>query len=252
VECVEGEIPEGREAVNGLTILDVEQRSDEWVKARLGRLTSCRAADMLAVTQPKPTKSGKPSKAQPVELAPRRNLRVQLAIERITGRSQERGFFTAAVRHGIETEGAAVAAYEVLTGRVLYPTGFVFRNDLPWVGASLDGHVGGDEFVGTVEIKCPLSATHWEYLRTNKVPAEYLKQIMHALWVTGAEWCDFLSYDDAFPEPLRAKLVRVTRSDVDIPQYEKKATAFLEEVANEVDAVNTLANLGSQLKEAVA
>lgn len=237
--------------MTNLTILDVDQRSDEWRQARLGRLTSSRASDMLAMALPPPTKTGKPSKAKPKELAGRRNLRVQLALERVTNRNQERSFQSGPMAHGIETEGAAVAAYEVLTGRVLYRTGFVSRTDL-MVGASLDGHVGGDDFVGLVEIKCPLSATHWEYLRTNKVPKTYLDQITHALWITGAQWADFLSYDEGFPEPLRAKLVRVNRADVDIEEYARKATAFLQEVEDEANAINTLANLGSQLKAAVA
>lgn len=235
MECAEGEVAESGQAVS-LVILDVDQRSDEWRLARLGRLTSSRAADMLIAKG---------------EAKGRRHYLMQLALERVTGRSQERSFQTAAMKHGVDTEGAAVAAYEVLTGRVLYRTGFVYRTDL-MVGASLDGHVGGEDITGIVEIKCPMSATHWDYLRTNKVPTDYLKQITHALFVTGAEWCDFMSYDDAFPERLQAKLVRVTRADVDIPEYKKKALAFLDEVKHEAETINTLANLGAQLKAAVA
>jgi hypothetical protein len=31
------------------------------------------------------------------------------------------------------------------------------------------------------------------------VPSDYLGQITHNLWITGAQWCDFVSFDDRFP-----------------------------------------------------
>jgi len=58
--------------------------------------------------------------------------------------------------------------------------------------------------------------------------------------VTGAEWCDFLSFDDRFPADLQTFLVRVKREDVDIAGYEKKALAFLEEIDAEVNAIKTM------------
>jgi len=203
-------------------IVDVPQRSPEWFAARLGRLTSSRADDMLATL-----KSGKG------EAAGRRNLRVQLVLERLTNRSQERtSFQSEAMQNGIEREADAYAAYEALTGRMLQSTGFLSADQL-MVGCSLDGHVG--DFEGLIEIKCPLAATHLEYLKTGIVPGEYLKQIMHALWITGAQWCDWMSFEPDFPEPLRAKIVRVPRSAVDIDSYEAAALTFLAEVRRELD-----------------
>jgi hypothetical protein len=58
------------------TVVMAEQRSPEWFAARLGRLTGSRAADMLATI-----KSG--------EAAARRDLRVQLVVERLTSTLQE-------------------------------------------------------------------------------------------------------------------------------------------------------------------
>lgn len=206
------------------TIIDAEQRSPEWFAARAGLLTGSRAADMLATI-----KSG--------EAAARRDYRLQLVCERLTGQPQEDGFINAAMQRGIDLEPKAFAAYEALTGSVAVRTGFL-RHVTHLAGCSLDGHV--DNFAGIVEIKCPKSATHLKYWRgPGTAPDEYLPQITHNLWITGAQWCDFLSFDDRFPADLQTFLVRVTREDVDIESYEKKALAFLAEVDAEVNAIKT-------------
>lgn len=213
------------------TICDAPQRSPEWVAARLGRLTGSRAADMLATIQ-----KG--------EAAGRRNLRVQLVLERITNRSQDKAFVSAAMQEGIDREAAAYAYYEASTGQLLTRTGFLSHRTI-LAGCSLDGHVGN--FEGIIEIKCPLAATHLEYVKTGVIPGEYQKQITHGLWISGAAWCDWLSFHPDFPEPLQGKLVRVLAKDLDLAAYEAQAVKFLAEVAAEVATVEALVQ-----REAVA
>lgn len=198
------------------------QRSPEWFQARLGRLTGSRAVDMLATI-----KTG--------EAAARRDYRTQLVCERLTGQSQEDGYTNPVMERGVQLEPVALKAYEILTGNVAQPSGFLALPDV-MAGCSLDGQV--DNFVGIVELKCPKSATHLKYWRGHGVvPSEHLAQITHNLWITGAAWCDFLSFDDRFPEDLQSFLVRVTREAVDVAGYELKALAFLAEVDAELDAL---------------
>jgi putative phage-type endonuclease len=219
---------EGGEVESGgrvsFTVIAAEQRSPLWFIARAGLLTGSRAADMLATI-----KSG--------EAAARRDYRMQLVCERLTGQPQEDGFVNAAMQRGIDLEPRAFAAYEALTGAMAVRTGFLLSST-HMAGCSLDGHV--ENFTGIVEIKCPKSSTHLKYWRgPGKAPDDYIPQITHNLWITGAEWCDFLSFDDRFPEELQTFLVRVKRSDVDIDGYEKKALAFLAEVEAETLAIKT-------------
>ena len=222
-----------------VTVHAVEQRSPGWVALRLGRLTGSRAADMLA--------QGRSKSAESVS---QRNLRVQLMLERVTKRSHERGFVSAAMQDGIDREADATALYEALTGTLLQPVGFV-SHDQAMVGVSPDGVV--NEFEGIVEVKAPIAATHWEYLRTGVVPPDYLKQITHGLWVTGARWCDWMSYHPDFPETLQTKLVRVRRDEDAIKDYHIKAVAFLAEVDRDVEALRTMADLrGTVAASAVA
>jgi len=207
-------------------VINAEQRSPEWFAARAGRLTGSRAADMLATI-----KSG--------EAAARRDYRMQLVTERLTGQPQDdSGFISAAMQRGVDLEPKARLAYESLTGNVSGQTGFLAHTE-HMAGCSLDAHV--DNFVGIVELKVPKSSTHLKYWRGNgEVPSEHLPQVTHNLWVTGAEWCDFLSFDDRFPGNLQTFLVRVKRSELDLDTYEKKALAFLAEVEAEVNAIKTM------------
>lgn len=214
--------------------LDCDQRSPEWVAARLGRLTGSRAADMLATIQ-----KG--------EAAARRNLRTQLVLERLTGRSQESNYQSPAMLQGIEREWDAGLTYEALTGRVIRRSGFLAHQDL-MAGCSLDGHIGDFDII--VEAKCPIPATHLEYIETGKVPRDYQGQITHNLWITGARACDWFSYNPDFPEPLQMRLVRVERDEAAIADYEQKVIAFLNEVDQKLASLRTLIDLKSTLQTA--
>lgn len=213
-----------------MIVHEIDQRSDEWRQLRLGRLTSSCAADMLATRKDKS------------EAAGRRNLRVRLALERVTGRSCESGYESAAMLQGKEREADARGLYEAITGCFLRSVGFVAHDSL-LAGCSPDGVVG--EYEGLVEAKCPLAATHWDYLRTGTVPDEYVKQVQHQLWITGANWCDWISFHPDFPEPLRMKLVRIDRDQAAMKAYELLVRQFLAEVDRDVAEIERLAGVAA-------
>ncbi len=211
----------------GFTVIDVPQRSPEWFAARLGRLTGSVAGKMLATV-----KTG--------EAAGRRDLRVRLAVERLTNQPEDdgNGFTSDAMQWGIDQEDHAFAAYEALTGNLARKTGFC-RSDERMTGASLDGHLGNFDVL--VSLKCPKSSTHYGYLKgDHDIPASYVPQMLHELWVTGAREYHFLSYDPRFDGKLQTFLVTVLRSEVMIEEYAAKATSFLAEVDAEVKALQAL------------
>ena len=205
------------------SVVDVAQRSPEWFQARCGLVTGTAASDMLAKT----LKSGG-------EPACRRDLRVRLALERVTNVPDDgNGFVSADMRRGTELEPEAFAAYEASTGHLVQQVGFLRHNDLP-IGCSPDGIVG--DFDGGVELKVPKSATHLRYLQSgNKAPAEHVAQLTHFLYLTGLSWVDFTSYDPRFPESARLYIVRLKAEDVDLKGYGEALTAFLAEVQKEQD-----------------
>jgi len=206
-------------------VLTTDQRSPEWFAARLGRLTGSRASDAFATV----------AKG---EAAARRNLRTQLVLERLMNVVQEDNFQSYDMRRGTELEPIAFAAYEALTGTIVHRAGFLAHPEL-MAGCSVDGEIG--HFTGLIEIKCPKAATHLGYLRSQRVPEDYLTQVRHCLWVTGAIWCDFISFHPAFPESLRLLITRVAMSAAERAGYELNVRQFLREVDAEFAEVSRMA-----------
>jgi len=202
-------------------IHEVEQRSDAWHALRAGLVTGSAAPALLATR-----------KRGTGELAVRRDLRHRLVCERLTGLSLDRSVpRTDAVLHGLDVEPDAVAAYEAATGQVVQFAGFLSHLTLK-AGCSPDGYVG--DFEGIVEAKCPGCTTHLTYLHGNGIPDEYYAQLVHALWLTGAQWADFVSFDPRFPEPLQLFVTRLERAWVDLAGYELAVRLFLHEVDADV------------------
>lgn len=202
---------------------------------RAGKVTGSRAKDMLAKI-----KSG--------EAAARRDLRMTLLAERLSGQPQEDTYVNAAMQWGIDHEAEAIAAYEALTGSLVQLVGFCEHDSLP-AGTSPDGFVDED---GILSVKCPKTATHVGYLRAGVEPAEHAAQNTHELWLTQRSWIDFVSYDPRMPEGLRLFKVRVTRTPAELAAYEKDLLQFLSELDTEVHAVKTMASLTDVMKEAMA
>jgi YqaJ-like viral recombinase domain len=183
------------------------------------------------------------------EAAARRNLRIQLVLERITHRSQENDYQSRAMEIGIEREADARAEYSALTGNIVEQSGFLAHPEL-LAGCSLDGHVGNFDLL--VELKCPQPGTHYGYLRSGIIPTAYQWQIVHSLWLTGARACDWLSFCPDFPEPLRTRLVTVKREHCQLEAYEQKVRSFLSEVDRELETLNTLASLPATFAAALS
>ena len=200
------------------------QRSEDWYAARLGKATASRFKDAIAAL-----KSGAPAQAQ-------RDYLTELVVERLTQQPIQR-FQNAAMTWGTEREPAARAAYERIAGRIVEETGFVAHDTL-MAGCSPDGLVDWD---GLIEIKCPWgTANHIETL-LNGMPAEHIPQVQGQMWITGREWCDFVSYDPRMPVELQLHVQRIQRDEAFIADLERRVTSFLAEVGNQVEALRRLA-----------
>lgn len=196
--------------------MEVEQRSEEWFEARLGKATASRFKDILA-------KIGKG------EAAARRNYRAQLVIERITGKTPDR-FQSMAMMWGQETEDLAAVMYSLRTGRATEAVGFLEHATLA-AGASPDRLVGKD---GSIEIKCLNSANHIEVLKTQNILPEYVAQVQGQMWIACRPWCDFVSFDPDMPENAQIFIQRIYRDEEYIKNLETEVVAFLEEVNADV------------------
>lgn len=201
----------------------MEQRTDEWFQARLGKVTASKIADVMAKTR---TGIG----------AARGNYAAQLMTERLTGCVTET-FTNAAMQWGTETEPRARAAYEFLTGLSVVETGFVDHPTITMSGASPDGLVGE---TGLVEIKCPNSATHFATLEGAGIDRKYLLQMQWQMACTGRQWCDFASYDPRVPMKMQLHTERVERDNELIAEIEAEVTGFLSEIDERVANLRAL------------
>ena len=197
-----------------------EQGSPEWFAARLGKVTASRVADVLP-------------KIKEGESASRKNYKADLVAERLT-KQKTLGFSSTAMQWGVETEHQARAAYEVTTGDFVEQIAFVDHPAIVNFGCSPDGLVGDD---GLIEIKCPNTATHLEYLEADAPPKKYFIQMQSQMAVTGRKWCDFVSFDPRLPDGLELLIVRVNRDDKYIKIMEDEVSKFLQEVDNKVESL---------------
>lgn len=191
----------------------MEQRSPEWFAARLGKATASRMADICARTR-----NGWG--------AGRANYKAELVCERLTGEATQ-GYTNAAMQHGIDTEPQARAAYAFLHDAPVEEVGFIDHPRIPMSGASPDGLVSDG---GMVELKCPNTATHIDFLLNETIPDKYLKQMLWQMACAERQWCDFASFDPRLPEEMQLWVKRIERDDEQIAELEEIVAEFLAEV----------------------
>lgn len=200
----------------------IEQGSLEWRLLRAGNVTASRVADIIAKT-----KSGYSTS--------RENYLDELVVERFGIISE--GFTNTAMQWGTECEPLARATYEIENDVFVDVIDYVPHPTIKRAGASPDGLVGDD---GLLEIKCPNSTTHFNYLRAGVVVEKYKPQMAWQMACTGAKWCDFVSYDNRVQEDLQYFEIRYERDDAYIAMLEQEVIKFLEEVDARCNQLNNI------------
>lgn len=185
---------------------NIEQNTDEWYQMRLGRFTASTFKDLF---MGKTTKGYEKGIYKPV-------------FERLTGESPE-SFSSEYMERGHEMEPFAVDNYEMETFNGTSNGGFFTLGD--WIGASPDRLVGDK---GILEIKSPAFNTHINYLLSGKLPKIYEYQVQGQLYVTGREWCDFMS----FHPKMKNLIIRVNRDEKIIKDIESKLIESIEKAIN--------------------
>ena len=203
---------------------DMEQRTDDWFAARLGKVTASSLYKVLAKTK---TGYG----------ADRGNYMTQLVLERVT-QSKADSYTNAAMQWGIDQELFARAAYEAAKGVLVEEVGFVQHPTIAMAGASPDGLVGDD---GMVEIKCPDSKTALEcWLSENPVEGKYFAQMQWQMRCADRAWCDYVVFDPRMPAKAQLFVTRVTRDDEWLATTETEVVKFLAEVDAKVAALKKI------------
>jgi len=159
-------------------ITTCEQGSPEWLSLRLGKVTASRIKEVLANGR-----GNAPSKMA-------ESYMIELVAEILTGESKP-FFENDAMRWGTETEDEARAVYSIKNSRFdVEEVAFIEHSE--FIGMSPDGLVGDD---GLLEIKCPNTTTQLKRALSDDYSKDYKAQIQMQLWVSGRDWCDFVSFD---------------------------------------------------------
>lgn len=206
------------------TVLDIEQGTDAWHAARLGRVTASRVADIVART-----KSGYSTS--------RAGYMAELICERLTGKPAGSIFVNSDMQRGNDLEPIARALYEVTHDKSVQQVGFVLHPTLEWAGASPDGLV--DE-AGLLEIKAPRPHVHLDYLETGKPPTQYRPQMAWQCACTGREWVDFVSYCEPMPDDLQLFVVRYVPEPAYLEEIEAEVVKFLAETEERLAKIQQL------------
>lgn len=167
--------------LDALQVIECEQGTDEWFAARSGVVTASEFATVLA----KGRGGG--------ESVTRRKYMLTLAGEIITGQVADKWEGNRHTERGKAMEGEARDAYALIADVEPAQVGFLRRGR---IGCSPDSLVGAS---GLLEIKTKLPHLQIEVLEYGEVPTEHMAQIQGQLWVSGRDWCDFVSYWPGLP-----------------------------------------------------
>ena len=187
------------------------QGSDEWFAVRNGKITASKLSDLM-----RKTKYG--------ESTYKSRLRMELAIERITGKSASDNFMNKAMHDGVEREPDARKLFEAVTGKEVALCGSFDHPEVVNSSASPDGLLRGENAV--LELKCPTHITHAKNLLSETMPKNYEYQVQWQIACTESEYAYFASYHPDFPPELRLKWVKVLRDNIMILDIEDAVRQF--------------------------
>ena len=199
-------------------ITDVEQGSDAWRELRLG-IPTASSFDRILTEVKGEMAAGRWKYAY--ELACERLLREDTSLPLDGLHWIERGKLL---------EGDAVQHYEAVAGRTTDRIGLIMSDDGSM--ACSPDRIHTDKLVG-LEIKCPMAATHAQYMREGPGKA-YRWQVFGSMLISQFEGWDFVSYHPNLREVI-VRYGRTTEEQRDIDKLEKALTQFKEEV-DEIEA----------------
>ncbi len=190
-----------------------EQRSPEWFKARVGRVTGSMVGAILGLA-PYMTRADA----------------MRAMVREAIGEPREFNG-NVATEWGTFNEDGARWDFEMETGLKVEPAPFVPFED--WLGASPDGYINSD---GLIEIKCPFG------IRNDNPPVfksiweqpHYYAQIQVQLYVTGRAYCYFWQWTP-FGTLHEVVIADQVWLDENLPRMRQFHAEYLDEVNNNAD-----------------
>lgn len=193
-----------------------------WHTARLGKLTASNMWKAMDYT-----KTGQPTAAR------KKYLR-DVVAERMTDIIVPH-FVTLAMQWGVDMQASAIEAFEEEAGFVVQPEAFFEHALLSNFGATPDGLIGTNV---VLEVKCPETATHIEYLEYREIPLAYQYQMTaQVLCCPRADQGVFVSFDPRIGKSARLLILEYTPTQEMLDKTITGASKFLHEVEQLFDRI---------------
>lgn len=199
----------------------MEQRSQEWFDARIGKVTASNFGKILTKA-----KSGKGLSVTA------QSYLEKIISEVMTGQSKD--FTTQSMQWGVDNEDGAVYEFEKREFVEVQRVGFLQyagTNELlkKYVGCSPDGLIGED---GGCEVKC-LDSENFVHMMLNQdaIKKTHMAQMQGCMMVTGRKWWKYILYDPRVKQYEKQMIIITVQRDEDyIKDLETKLIMFCMEL----------------------
>jgi exodeoxyribonuclease (lambda-induced) len=203
-----------------MQILNLEQRTPEWLEARRGKVTGTGLKKIL----------GRPQT--------RTDYFYEVLAERLTSEGLEEG--ESAMQRGVRLEPEALEAFEAKTKKKVEIAGLCVDDQNEWIANSPDGLIKvKGKYREAAEIKCLSSANHLKVWLENKIPDDHMAQAMQYFILNkDLEILHFASYDPRMTmHPLH--IIKLKREDIeeDIAKAKEAEEKFINEVNAKFDEI---------------
>lgn len=219
--------------------INTDQYSAEWFQKRLGKFTSSTIWNLIV----EPKEKSKKDAGELSQTA--KDYVMEKIAERLTGYRKE--FSNEATAWGIENEPKAISLYELHTGNIVDPCGFLERIEGVY-GGTPDGLIkrnADSELNGSLQVKCPFDPKqHLYYIMTEdqehfkRKYREYYWQMQSDMFVSETDWCDFVSYCPHMSKGKELFIMRINRNEEDLDLLSQQLARAYEYMLKMIDEIN--------------
>lgn len=215
------------------------QRTSQWYRARLGKVTGSRVGDLMG--QGRGAEFSKTGIAYLNEIAAERLLSPMVVNddELFEAYLDEISTTSKAMRIGTEREVEAREVLAAVLKRPIHECECINHPHITGFASSPDGCIHFDNHTEVVEIKCPKPSTAMQYIADmrcaddlKRINSDYYWQCQAHMSVTGAARCHFAVYCPWLTKPLRRIVIERDQQEVAI--LEQRIEQALQYVDNVV------------------
>lgn len=188
-----------------MTIDNAPQKSAEWIKSRIGKITGSAVGNIMKASRTKGEAFGDTARAYLAQVAAERMMNPAVIDDDdlFAQYIEATDISSRAMRFGTDMEQYARELFARQTGLKVYETGCVTHDTIPHFAASPDGIIDNDEgrTIAVLEIKCPKQGTFVQYASTihdaptlKQANPMYYWQTLSEMMCVGVPLCYFCVY----------------------------------------------------------